>query len=154
MFGAGNQNKNLSDAASKRKDTSPRTVTSNKYAAKIASGARKPNSSSVDNGQGPQYASKDSIKTQRPDPVKGSFEGLQSGSSTMIQMEGSGYLDKNFQTARYTRKQIANYAQSISLGNNFTQIKNSGIINNLSSIAFKNTSAHKLQNIMGINKFL
>ena len=72
----------------------------------------------------------------------------------MIQMEGSGYLDKNFQTARYTRKQIANYAQSISLGNNFTQIKNSGIINNLSSIAFKNTSAHKLQNIMGINKFL
>ena len=71
----------------------------------------------------------------------------------MIQMEGTGYASKEIQKARYTKKQIAQIAQSQNGLSSLSSFKSSGIINNYSSIAASNTSAFKLNNMLETNKF-
>lgn len=102
IFGADKQNKNLKDAASKRIDTSPRTQTSNKYAAKIASSKNISSGSDTSGAQSTQYTPKSNIN--QSDPLRGSWEGLDKGSSTHIQMNGTGYLNPSIQKARYNKK--------------------------------------------------
>lgn len=102
IFGADKQNKNLKDAASKRIDTSPRTQTSNKYAAKIASSKNISSGSDTSGAQSTQYTPKSNIN--QSDPLRGSWEGLDKGSSTYIQMNGTGYLNPSIQKARYNKK--------------------------------------------------
>ncbi len=101
IFGADKQNKNLKDAASKRIDTSPRTQTSNKYAAKIASSKNISSGSDTSGAQSTQYTPKSNIN--QSDPLRGSWEGLDKGSSTHIQMNGTGYLNPSIQKARYNK---------------------------------------------------
>lgn len=148
MFGSDNQNRNLSDAAAKRVDTSPRTVTSNKYAARVTSNIKKGSgvSGSVTS------AEKTSVDYQRPDPVKGSFEGLDKSKSTYIQPDDTGYASKLNQQARYKDKTIKNFTSPTNGIGSLANVKKSGIITNYSSRAAKNSSTFKLNSMLDINK--
>ena len=153
MFGSDKQNKNLSDAATKKPDASRKTLTGNKYAAKIASGAGKSTSQNVENQNNVETESKSSPRMKRSDPIRGSFEGLKNSSSTMIQMDGIGYADPSIQKARYSKKFVNSIAQSMNAASNFTPFKKSGTINNYSSIVASNTSAFKLNGMLEVNKY-
>jgi len=153
LFGSDNQNKNLSDAATKKPDASRKTLTGNKYAARIASGAGKSTSHNVENQNNIEAEGKSSQRIKRPDPIRGSFEGLNNPSSTMIQMNGTGYADPAIQKARYSKKDVTSIAQSMNGASNFTSFKKSGTITNYSSIAATNTSAFKLGGMLEVNKY-
>jgi hypothetical protein len=140
ILGADAQNKNLSDAAKKRIDTSPRTRTSNALAAKI--------SSSKSNGSEQSsvvHSSRSSLSESKPDPVKGSKEGLMDGSSTTIQMSEDGYDNPKIQKARYEQSEMG-FKQKLNISNklNFNSKKND-IINNQSSKFNLNSSAYMLK---------
>lgn len=149
IFGADTQNKNLKDAASKRIDTTPRTRTSNKLAAKIATSNTSNVSASVANKTTVAPMSKEAAKASGSDPVRGSFEGLMNAPSTVIQPNGSGYLNKSFQTARYKQK---TKFQGVEISKNFTPFKKYDKITNYSSMAARNSSAAKMNSKLSIEK--
>lgn len=140
IFGADRQNKNLSDAANKRIDTSPRTKTANALAAKISTSK----SSGVEQSS-VTHQSRSSLSGSKSDPLKGSKEGLMDTASTVIQMSGDGYDNPSIQRARYEQAQIG-FKQKINISNKLnTATKKDGIINNQSSSFGLNTSAHMLK---------
>lgn len=141
IFGADTQNKNLRDASSKRIDTSHRSQTANKYAAAISSSK---NSSVGADESGPttvQY----SKKPMKSDSIKGSFEGYMGGSSTHIQMNGSGYLNSSIQSARQI-KATADHGMGMDVSH-FTNSSNYSIMNNTSRSYQKDSSAQKIKDI-------
>lgn len=71
----------------------------------------------------------------------------------MIQMEGTGYAAKSAQGARYTKKQIVQFAQAQNGLSSLPAFKLNGTINNYSSIAASNTSAFKLNTMLETNNF-
>ena len=137
IFGADKQNKNLKDAASKRIDTSPRTQTSNKYAARIASSKNISSGSDVSGAQSVEYASKGT--TGQSDALKGSWEGLDKGSSTYIQMNGTGYLNPAIQKARYN-KNFASHSGDLKQ-NSFTKRNFRSIIDNRTNNTMEGSSS-------------
>lgn len=149
IFGADKQNSNLKNAASKRVDTTPRTRTSNKMAARIANSKTSDFSKSVDNKKTVSENTRITRNDGVSDPVRGSFEGLMNAPSTVIQANGSGYLDKNFQKSRY--KQKVKF-QGLTISKNFTPFKKYDKITNYSSMAAKNSSAEKMNSKISIEK--
>jgi hypothetical protein len=149
IFGADSQNKNLSDAASKRVDTSPRTRTSNALAAKISTSKTGGSKQSE-----VVQESRSSLKGAKSDPVRGSKEGLVDGPSTVIQMSGDGYDNPGIQRARYEQSQIG-FKQNNNISNklNFSSKKN-GIIDNQSSTFNLNTSAYMLKEHLKADQLL
>ena len=145
IFGADKQNKNLKDAASKRIDTSPRTQTSNKYAAKIASSKNISSGSDVSGAQSTQYTAKGQIN--QSDPLRGSWEGLDKGSSTYIQMNGTGYLNPSIQKARYNKK-FASHSGDLRQ-DSFTKRNFRSIIDNRSGSTMEGSSS---QIVSSMNK--
>jgi hypothetical protein len=142
----GVQNKNLASAASAPKDTSHRTLTSNKYAAKVASSK---NVSSGPDNSGPKSTQHEGRRRiNRSDNIKGSMEGLDKSSRADIVMNGSGYLNPDLQTARNTKSHathtVPNFMQS-----SFTNSKNSDIINNMTNMSSKDSSSSIIR---GMNK--
>jgi len=149
ILGVGQQNKNLSDAANKRIDTSPRTKTSNALAAKISS-----SKSSGSEQSSVVHSSRSSLSESKPDPVKGSKEGLMDSASTTIQMSGDGYDDPKVQKARYEEAELG-FKQKLNISNklNFNS-KKDGIINNQSSKYNLNSSAGMLKDHMQADSML
>lgn len=141
IFGANAQNKNLTDAASKKVDTSPRTETSNRYSATIASSK---NTSSGADSSGPPSTSY-AKKPTNSDPIKGSFEGYMGGASTYIQMEKSGYLNPAIQKARYNKLSV-NANKSIGQGV-FTKPSKSTILNDNTRTGSSNDSSARIREI-------
>ena len=140
ILGADSQNKNLKEAASKRVDTSPRTKTSNAFAARIASNK---NDSSARNNV--TVDSRSVLSGMKPDPIKGSMEGYSNSKTTILQGNGDGYDNPNFQKARYDKNQIGAIAASQNMGSKLSSsVKKSGIITNHSSKFSENSSASKL----------
>lgn len=150
IFGADSQNKNLKDAASKRIDTTPRARTANKMSARIASRNTKDNATSVDTKNTVVSQPRSQLNDGVSDPVRGSFEGYMNAPSTVIQSSGVGYDNKAFQTARYKPKsdlkRLTPQAQKLD------GFKRSGKINRYNSIAAANSSAHKLNSKLSIEK--
>lgn len=147
ILGADKQNQNLSDAASKRIDTSPRTRTSNALAGRIAS--EKIGSSATGNiNSNVTNESKSTLSESPPDPIRGSYEGLVKQSAGHIQMDGDGYDNPSFQKARYQKEFLKSgeLKQNITnkISNSSSSIKNNGIINNYSSIFNGNNVANKM----------
>lgn len=137
------QNKSLAAAAKQPKDTSSRSHTANKYAAKIAS-SKSPQQNVVSD-------SRNKIETAgQSDPIKGSFEGLDNSSSAHILMSGSGYDSKKNQTARYS-KNINNTVKSNFTSNNFKLETKPSIINNYSFFTMKDSSSDRLNKIIKNN---
>jgi len=147
IFGADKQNKNLKEAAAKTKDTSPRTQTSNKYAAKIAS--NKNNSTALEASQAKNIKFNSKKNINRSDTLKGSKEGLMDGKSTHLQMNNSGYLSKRLQEARYNKSHQSHVSPFMK--SNFTNYHNNDIINNYSGVTQKDSSSSRLDALSRIN---
>lgn len=140
ILGADAQNKNLSDAGNKRIDTSPRTKTANALAARISS-----SKSGGSKESAVVHESRSSLGESKPDPVRGSKEGLMDGSSTTIQMSGDGYDNPSIQKARYEQAEIG-FKQKLNISNKLnSNPKKNGIINNQSSKFNLDSSAHMLK---------
>jgi len=147
ILGADKQNKNLKEAAAKTKDTSPRVASSNKISARIASD--KGNKSALDaaSSRGTVHQSKQNLKTS--DTLKFSKEGLMDGKSANIQMNGSGYMNKRLQLARYSKNFESH--QSPFMQRNFTNIKQSGIVDNYSGVTQEGTSSNRMSAMQKLN---
>ena len=143
ILGVKDQNKSLSTAGKQPKDTSHRSITANKYAAKIAS--------SKSPGKNVVSESRQKIQTSgKSDKVKGSFEGLDNSRSAYIQMNNSGYASKAVQQARYS-KDLTNKVNSNFNLNSFKLETKSSIINNYSSSTMKDSSSDRLSAIVKNN---
>lgn len=138
------QNKSLSGAANSPKDTSHRNDQSNKYSAKIAAGS----SRGSDLITGDPKLNKNIIKTSAK-KIKGSFEGLDTGTSAVLQFNGSGYDNPSVQKARYGNKPT--HTSSSSFKNSFTLNKNYSIMNNYSSMTTQGSSSNRLSDIVKNN---
>lgn len=147
IFGADKQNKNLKEAAAKTKDTSPRTKTSNAYAAKIASSKGNKSATNAAYAKDTVYESKSRLNTS--DTIKGSKEGLMDGKSAYIQMNNSGYMNQRLQQARYV-KNFESHASPF-MKTNFTNIQSNGIINNYSGVAQENSASDRINAISKLN---
>lgn len=148
ILGADTQNKNLKDAASKRIDTSPRTETSNKYSATVASSKTSSSGSNSIGSDSTVY----SKKPTRSDPVKGSFEGYMHGSATHIQVNNSGYLNPAIQKARYNKVSASGNGASRQLP--FTKPGRSSIMNNTTRMSLNDDSSSKIREINKRNNML
>ena len=143
ILGVKDQNKTLKAAAAQPKDTSHRSITANKYAAKVASSKSPANNVVSESRQKIQASGKS-------DKIKGSMEGMDNSLSTYIQMNGSGYDNKGQQKARYS-KSLDNKINSdfkLDLPNLETK---SSIINNYSFSTMKDSSSDRLKSIVRNN---
>lgn len=129
------QNKSLAAAAKTPKDTSSRHRESDKVSAKI---------SSKKTSAKHQVAEK-SINTSGKEnaPIKGSYEGLQHSSGTLLNMDGAGYDKIELQKARYKDSSISHNTANFS-GNNFNLNQNYSIMNNYSSVTQPGSSSSRI----------
>lgn len=154
ILGADNQNKNLAKQAAKRIDTSSRTRTSNAYAAKIASSK---NSTKPSDQNKVESSSRRINSDLKPDPVRGSFEGLVKQSAGHIQMDGDGYDNPSFQTARYKDKSpiaaLSRESIASKLSNSSSSYKKNDIITNYSSVFNGDNVANRMKDYLDTEKF-
>jgi hypothetical protein len=142
IFGAGDQNKRLSDAASRPRDTSHRKENADNYSAKISSSKSSPTKAVGE--------SKNNIRQSNSDKLKGSYEGLQHSSSTVLQMNGRGYDNKSLQKARYNKNQISHNNHRFNF--NMPPIdKKYSIMDNYTSSSATGSSSNKINNIVKNN---
>jgi hypothetical protein len=151
LLNIGNQNKTLADAAKTPKDTSQRTVTSNKYAAKVAS--RKNVSSGTDSSAMASVGHEQRSEIRSSDKIKGSYEGLDRSSRADIQMNDSGYLNKNFQTARNNQKYASHNSLKTS-ESSFTKSNFLDIMNNMSGVSKTGSSSSLIQQMNRKNNLI
>ena len=136
------QNKALSAAAKQPKDTYHRSLTANKYAAKIAS-SKSPTQNVVSESRQKIQAS------GKSDKVKYSKEGLDDAPTTRLQMNGSGYSGKRHQQARYN-KDLQTKKQNFTL-DSFKRETKSSIMNNYTSVTMKDSSSDRLRTVVRNN---
>lgn len=136
------QNKRLSQAARTPKDTSHRKENSDNFSAKI--------SSSQAQGRSKLSSSRNDAREVKSDPVKGSFEGLQHSSGTLINPDNTGYDNKALQTARYN-KEIVSHNNANFVFDKFQSFSNYSIMDNYSSAHTKDTSSFRMNNIVSNN---
>lgn len=146
IFGADRQNKNLRAAAKIKSNPTQKARTANHYSAAIST-----SSSGNSSGASSQmHQSRQAINDGTPDPMRGSFEGLDNGKSTHIQMSGRGYDAKGLQTARYASKnKMINPMMGNSLS--FTNMGFKSIINNWSGVTASGSSSDIMSKITKMN---
>lgn len=145
ILGASNQNKNLSSQGLKPKDTSHRVTRVNKYSAKIAK-SETGEKANVENAQ--------AVTSRRPsDQVKGSYEGLDRGKSTVINMNGSGYDNPTNQQARNEKLNRQNVVLSNRSDMDFNSSFRSSIINNYSGTTMQGSSSDRISKIIKTNNY-
>jgi len=137
------QNKSLANAAKQSKDTSHRSLTANKYAAKVAS-SKSPSRNVVSESRQKIQAAGQS------DKVRGSFEGLENASPAYILMNDTGYAAKKHQRARYSKNIKTKIGGSFDF-NSFTNETKSSIIDNYSSSTMRDSSSDRLSKIIKNN---
>lgn len=137
IYGAKEQNESLSDAGNKPKDTSHRLDSANKYSATISSSKESTKNISSDSNV--------KIQSSKQNTVRGSWEGLDRGKSTHIQMNNSGYGNSQLQKARY-QKNFASHkvVENKNIRLDKPQIK--GIIDNYSNSFAYGSSSEKINN--------
>lgn len=135
------QNKKLSNAAGSPKDTSARNENAEKFSEKVAQGSEKIPLDKENPG--------DPVKKLPPNSLRGSFEGLDLGSKTLINASGAGYDNKNFQVARYNKSMITHENNFVSDSLNLN--KKYSIMDNYSSNSIRGTSSDRLSKIVKNN---
>jgi hypothetical protein len=138
-----NQNKALSDAGKTPRDTSHRDRAAQSYSAKVTS--TRPASVQAESQADGQMQIRSSGNT-----IKGSYEGLNHSSPTVLQFNDTGYDDKSNQGARFN-KNFASHASGSVSASTFTNSKNSGIMDNYSSVTTKDSSSDRLSGIVNNN---
>lgn len=139
-MGIKEQNKNLSDAASRPKDTSPRLQKAQNDSSQVTQNHtnKKEAEQTLEKG-----ISGTSSMRARP-----SFEGLSYAPAAFIQMNGTGYANQDAQKARYAKREPYN---STFINRGFTSSRTSSIINNYSNITQPNSSSERINNIVRNN---
>jgi hypothetical protein len=146
ILGADNQNKNLRAAAKIKSNPTAKTKTANHYSAAISSS----NTGGSSGGSNTVHQSRQKINDGNPDPMKGSYEGLDTGKSAHIQPNGVGYANPNLQTARYgNRNKEITPARGSSLS--FTNMGFKSIIENYSGVTDSGTSSDRMGKILKMN---
>lgn len=150
IFGADNQNKNLRIASNIKSNPTAKTRTANHYSAAISTSKTSEFSSSARTQRTTVHQSRNKLNDGKPDPVRGSMEGLDNGKSTYLQMDNRGYDSKQLQTARYKSKDktFENYKGASFL---FTNKQNQGIINNYTNTTMAGSSSDRLSKSLRIN---
>lgn len=151
FFGADSQNKNLRQASNIRVGSTVKARTANKYSAAISNSKTKSFSSSPGERRTVLSESRSSLNDGKPDPVRGSYEGLDNSRSTHIQMSGIGYDKSSIQTARYSNKQkFINPVKSSSFL--FTNLAEKSIIRNYSNATMRDSSSDRMNKSLNINR--
>jgi hypothetical protein len=119
-------------------------------AAKIATSGTDSTGRSVDTKSSVQHVPRSKINDGTPDPIRGSFEGLDNAPSTHIQINNSGYGNKKLQTARYKDKSLPKFENIGKM--NFTGFTKYGSITRYNSIAPTNSSANKINGKLAVEK--
>jgi hypothetical protein len=151
IFGANNQNKTLANSAKDRPPSAAKTITGNKMAARIATSKQSSTASAAAGQDQVVSGTSSEVRSAPSDLVMGSSEGLMHAPSTVILPNGAGYDNKAIQTARFKPKQ--NF-QGVNTNNSFTGFKKSGKIQRYGSITAMNSSAHKMNSKLEVEKLL
>lgn len=152
IFGANNQNKTLANSAKDRPPSAAKTITGNKMAAKISTSKKSSTASAAASGQDQVVSGTSSeVRSSPSDLVMGSSEGLMHAPSTVIQPNGVGYANQAIQTARFKPKETF---QGVNTKNSFTGFKKGGNIQRYGSITAMNSSAHKMNSKLEVEKLL
>jgi hypothetical protein len=151
ILGADNQNKNLRIASNIKSNPTAKARTGNHYSAAITTSKTSGGSSSAGSQRTITHESKTNINNGRPDPIRGSMEGLDSGKSTHIQMSNRGYDSKSVQTARYSSKE-KNVTQSSGASFLFTNKQKQGIMDNYSGLTSAGSSSDLMSKNLRINR--
>lgn len=150
IFGADNQNKNLRIASNIKSNPTAKTRTANHYSAAISTRKTSENSTSARSQRTTVHQSSRASNDGRPDPVRGSYEGLDTGKSAYLQMDNRGYDSKRLQSARYASKdKMINPQKGASFL--FTNKQNKGIINNYTNQTMAGSSSDRLNKSLRIN---
>jgi hypothetical protein len=145
ILGADNQNKNLRAAAKIKSNPTEKARTGNHYSAAISSSKTGGGTKST-----VAHQSKTGLNDGSPDPMRGSFEGLDTGKSAYIQQNGRGYTNPSLQNARYASKDKAiTPARSSSLS--FTNMGFKGIMDNYSGVTMANSSSDRMGKMLKMN---
>ena len=145
ILGADNQNKNLRAAAKIKSNPTEKARTGNHYSAAISSSKTGGGTKST-----VVHQSKAGLNDGSPDPMRGSFEGLDTGKSAHIQQNGRGYTNPSLQNARYaSRDKSITPVRSSSLS--FTNMGFKGIMDNYSGVTMSGTSSDRLGKNLRLN---
>lgn len=154
ILGADNQNKNLRIASTIKVDSTAKTRTANHYSAAVSSSKTQENSQSTRTQRTTVHESRKNINDGKPDPVRGSMEGLDNGKSTYLQFNNAGYDNKKIQTARNFKKEKT-LPEVKGASFLFTNQQNKGIINtNYSGMTSPGSSSDRLNKGLNLNRYL
>lgn len=152
ILGADNQNKNLRIASRIKSNPTAKTRTANHYSAAVSTRKTVENSQEARTQRTTVHQSRANINDGRPDPVRGSMEGLDTGKSAYIQLNNRGYDNKNLQVKRYS-----NISKNINPQKGasfiFTNQQNKGIINNYTKSSMAGSSSQIMNNNLNINRY-
>ena len=136
------QNRKLAGAAGSPRDTSARKKNSDDQAARVT--ASKEVSKQVSD------ESSSTIKSLSSSKLRGSFEGLDASSGTLISPANTGYDNKSIQTARYKDGLQLKPDEGI-LEGGFNNRAKYSIMDNYSSFGVKDTSMDRLGRVVKNN---
>lgn len=151
IFGAENQNKNLRTASSIKVRGTEKARTANQYSAAISARKTSENSGSSKTQRTSVHQSRSKLNDGNPDPIRGSFEGLDNSKSTHIQMDNRGYDAKALQTARNSKKE-ASLPNIKGAAFSFTNTQNKGIMTNYTNITMAGSSSDRMNRSLDINR--
>lgn len=145
IVGASNQNRALSSEGLKPKDTSHRVTRVNKYSAKIANSKT---------GEKANTETAQAALPRRPaDKMKGSYEGLDVGKSTVINMNGSGYDNPTNQQARNAKLSQKATVMSERTEVDFNSNSKYSIMNNYSGMTAEGSSSDRIRRVIKTNNY-
>lgn len=154
ILGADNQNKNLRIASNIKVDSTAKTKTANHYAAAVSSSKTGENSQSANSQRTIVHQSRKNMNDGKPDPMRGSMEGLDKGKSAYLQFKNSGYESKSIQTSRNSNK-TKNLQEVKGASFLFTNQSNQGIMNsNYSGMTSPGSSSDRLNKGLNLNRYL
>jgi hypothetical protein len=143
LYGAGNQNKELSEAGSQPKDTSHRTDAALGFSAEVTKASKSTQDLPEDSNV--------KFSPSKNKPVKGSWEGYSDAKSAVIQPNNYGYTNKNIQNARYKSKNEINERINDSVPVIGNSKGFSDIMTNYSNFTMKDSSSEKINQIIKNN---
>lgn len=152
ILGADNQNKNLRIASRIKSNPTAKTRTANHYSAAVSTSKTIENSQQARTQRTVVHQSRSNINDGRPDPIRGSMEGLDNGKSAYIQLNNRGYDNKQLQNKRYN-----NISRNINPQKGasfiFTNNQNKGIISNYTRSSMAGSSSQIMSDNLNMNRY-
>lgn len=152
ILGADNQNKNLRIASRIKSNPTAKTRTANHYSAAVSTRKTTENSQEARTQRTTVHQSRTNINDGKPDPIRGSMEGLDNGKSAYIQLNNRGYDNSQLHNKRYNNipKNI-NPQKGASFI--FTNQQNKGIISNYTNSSMSGSSSQIMSNSLSMNRY-